>query len=69
MKPNTIRDKALANLTEKERARARAAWSKICSDPRCHGKVARAARLAMLTVLADGGSIAAAKKAGKAVLA
>lgn len=69
MKPNTIRDKALAKLTADERDRARAAWGKVRSDPRCHGKVARAARLAMLTVLADGGTIAAAKKAAKAVLA
>ncbi len=67
MTPNQIRDKALQVCADPEAARV--AWDDVRTDPRCHGKVARAARLAMLTVIAEGGTIKAAKKAAREVLA
>lgn len=66
MTPNQIRDKALKVCRDHEGARA--AWKKIADDPRCHGKTAVAARLAMLSALADGKSIESAKRAARKVL-
>jgi hypothetical protein len=67
MTPNQIRDKALDACTDQ--AAAQKAWERISSDPRCHGKTSRAARLAMLQALADGGTVEAAEKAAWEVLA
>lgn len=67
MTPNQIRNKALKVCKDPEAARA--AWAKIIADPRCHGRTAITARLAMLTALAEGRSIRDAAKAARAVLA
>lgn len=63
---NAIRDRALAVCVDAEAARE--AWRSVASDGRCHGKTARAARIAMLTALADGKSIKEAENAAWAVL-
>lgn len=65
MTPNQIRNKALKVCKDHEAARA--AWKKVADDPRCHGRTLRAARLAMLTALAEGKSISDAAKAARAV--
>ncbi len=71
MKPNAIRDKALTKCADQEAARA--AWSRVYeARPEFSGTNARyverkevtAARLAMLSVLAGGGTIEAAEAAG-----
>lgn len=64
---NRIRKKALKVCADPDAARE--AWARISADGRCHGKTARSARFAILKVLADGGSVAEAEKAGWAVLA
>jgi hypothetical protein len=56
---NRIRDKALKACTDQEAAQD--AWRRVRMDGRCHGKTSRAARLAMLEALADGGSVADAE--------
>lgn len=61
-----VRKKALKVCADPEAARA--AWSRVAEGPRCHGKTSRAARFAMLQVIADGGSIPDAEKAARAVL-
>lgn len=63
---DSIRNKALKVCTD--HAAARAAWECVAADGRCHGKTSRAARFAMLQVLADGGSIPEAQTAAWAVL-
>lgn len=62
MTPNQIKNKALKRCADQQAAQE--AWRRVSADSRCHGKTSRAARLAMLTVLADGGTVAAAEKAG-----
>lgn len=63
---NRVRDKALKVCADPEAARE--AWTRVSADGRCHGKTSRAARYAMLKVIADGGSILDAEKAAWAVL-
>lgn len=63
---NRVRNKALKVCSDPEAARA--AWARIAADGRCHGKTSRAARFAMLKVIAEGGSIPDAEKAAWAVL-
>jgi hypothetical protein len=63
---NQVRNKAAEICTD--HAAARAAWARVAADSRCHGKTSRAARFAMLQVIADGGSISDAEKAAWAVL-
>ncbi len=63
---NRVRTKALKVCADPDEARA--AWSRVSSDGRCHGKSSRAARFAMLKVIADGGSTPDAEKAAWAVL-
>lgn len=63
---NRVRNKALKACDDP--AAARAAWEQVSNDGRCHGKTSRAARFAMLQVLAEGGSIPDAEKAAWAVL-
>lgn len=68
-KADAIRDKALAVVEARgDRPAAQAAWDRVRIDPRCHGKTKRAARVAVLKALADGLPVAAAEKAGWAVL-
>jgi len=61
-----VRKKALKVCSDPEAARA--AWNRVAEDGRCHGKTSRAARFAMLKVIADGGSIPDAEQAAWAVL-
>lgn len=63
---NRVRNKALKVCADPDAARA--AWMRVSADPRCHGKTSRAARFAMLKVIADGDSIPNAEKAAWAVL-
>lgn len=63
---NDIRNKAIDVCSDP--VAANAAWERVRSDARCHGKTSRAARFAMLKVLAEGGSISDAEKAAWQVL-
>lgn len=63
---NRVRNKALKVCADPDAARA--AWERVSNDGRCHGKTSRAARYAMLQIIADGGSIPDAEKAAWAVL-
>lgn len=63
---NRVRTKALKVCTDPDAARE--AWARVSADGRCHGKTSRAARYAMLKVIADGGSIPDAEKAAWEVL-
>lgn len=63
---NRVRKKALKVCADPDAARA--AWERVSKDGRCHGKTSRAARYAMLKVIADGGSIPDAEKAAWAAL-
>lgn len=66
MTPNEVRDQALRVCTDQ--ASAQAAWERVRSDGRCHGKTARACRLAILQVLANGGTVVETERAGMGVL-
>lgn len=63
---NRVRTEALKVCADPDAARA--AWERVRADGRCHGKTSRAARFAMLKVIADGGSIPDAEKAAWEVL-
>jgi hypothetical protein len=63
---NRVREKALKVCADPDAARA--AWVRISADARCHGKTSRAARYAMLRIIADGGTVPDAEKAAWAVL-
>ncbi len=64
---NRVRNKAAEVCTDPDAARE--AWARVRADGRCHGKTSRAARFAMLQVIADGGTIPDAEKAARDVLA
>jgi len=65
---NAIRDKAIQCCPDIKAARA--AWLKVCDDhPGTAGATMTRARLAMLTALAAGDSIAEAERAARKVLA
>lgn len=67
MKPNTIRNKALNACDYQEEARK--IWRRVLDDhPGADVYAQRGARLAMLHVIADGGSFEEAEKAAREAL-
>ena len=66
MKPNTVRNKALKTCADQEAARAM--WRKLMAEfPDADRRELNRRRLAMLEVIADGGSIEDGAAAARAV--
>lgn len=67
MKPNTIRDKALKACADQQQA-AREMWRKVMAEyPDAEKRELDRRRLAMIKVIADGGSIDDGAAAARAV--